>query len=84
MRAQQFIVGVDNTPVWLREQIQLGRAKAQYEEDSRTVKEVEIYTASKTYRATKGDVVLMLSTGMTVIPRAIAKKYGEQPVKQSM
>lgn len=81
MTAEQFIVGVNNVPAWLHEEVQKGKASILYKDDSRVVKQIEINTPLGRYTACRGDVVLMLPTGLTVIPKEIAKKYGEQPIK---
>ena len=83
MTAEQFIVGVDNIPAWMNEAVQKGLAHILYEGDSKAIKEIEINTPLKVYKAHRGDVVLMLPTGITVLPKRAAKRYGEQPTKKS-
>lgn len=81
MTVEQFIVGVDSIPSWFTEEVQKGKAHIQYEENSKVIKQIVINTPFKRYTAYRGDVVLMLQKGMTVIPKEIAKKYGQQPIK---
>lgn len=79
---KQFIVGVDSIPAWFKEQMQKGRAHVHQDEETKKIEKISISTATKQYVAKPGDVVLMLRTGMVVLPKETAKRYGEQPQKK--
>lgn len=75
-QAKQFIVG-QNTPTWFQEQASKGRAKAHYDEEGKLL-HITVHSPTKVYEAKPGDVIVLLNTGMSVIPKAMAIRYGGQ------
>lgn len=69
----RYEYGKDKVPDWLREEMSRGRGRIEYE-DGVPVRAV-IYTVGGTKVLHKGDVVLKLKTGMTVLPKAAADRY---------
>lgn len=81
---KQFVVGRQNFPPWFIEKVQNGEARVQYESDSKDPKKIVCIGISSWLRnqtAFPGDVIVMLEKGMTVIPKEVAKLYGEKPIK---
>lgn len=79
---KQFILGVDKIPDWFNEQSRKGRVKVTKDEVTDTIESVTILGPTKNYKAYHGDTIVMLKSGMTVIPKDVTKKYGEKPIKK--
>lgn len=73
--AKQFVLGKDNFPEWFKEQATKGRVRLNYDDDG-VLENVVVYGATKNYTAKPDDVIVMLKTGITVIPHETAVKYG--------
>ena len=70
---KKFIVG-EKSPEWFKEQCSLGRAKVVYDDEGDFVN-IIVYSATKNYTAKKGDVIMLLKSGLAVIPKEQAVKY---------
>lgn len=81
--ARQFIVGKEDYPAWFREQASKGRVKLNHDDDG-VLQSITVYAPTKSYTAKPGDVILMLKSGMTVLDKASAIKYGTQPQKKEV
>lgn len=75
MDSLKFVLGKDKMPVWFNDETARGRAKVNLDED-RNIVSVTIYTPTRTLTALSGDVIMKLKSGMSVIPREKAVKYG--------
>lgn len=75
MDSLKFVLGKDKMPVWFNDETVRGRAKVNLDED-RNVVSVTIYTPTRTLTALPGDVIMKLKSGMSVIPKDKAVKYG--------
>ena len=74
---QKFIVG-EKVPAWFTERAEMGRAKELYDEDTGELIGIRVTTATKTYDAKVGDTILLMRSGMVVVPKEKAEKYGLQ------
>lgn len=72
---KKFIFGVEKTPEWFTNECLSGRAKVNYNEETGEIENAIIYSPTKRFYANKGDVIMMMKSGMTVIQRDKAKKY---------
>lgn len=79
--AKQFIVGKEDYPAWFREQASKGRVRLNYDDDN-VLKDITVYGPTKNYIAKPGDVIIMLKSGLAVIDKKSAVKYGTQPQKK--
>lgn len=70
----KFVVGRDDFPVWFNDECSKGRAKINFEKGR--VKNVIVYSPTKTFTANIGDVIILYNSGMSVIPSDKAVKYG--------
>lgn len=75
MDSLKFVLGKDKMPVWFNDETARGRAKVNLDEDRKVVS-VTIYTPTKTLTALPGDIIMKLKSGMSVIPKEKAVKYG--------
>lgn len=75
MDSLKFVLGKDKMPVWFNDETARGRAKVNLDED-RNIVSVTIYTPTRTLTALPGDVIMKLKSGMSVIPKEKAVKYG--------
>lgn len=75
MDSLKFVLGKDKMPVWFNDETARGRAKVNMDDD-RNVVSVTIYTPTKTLTALPGDVIMKLKSGMSVVPKEKAVKYG--------
>lgn len=75
MDSLKFVLGKDKMPVWFNDETARGRAKVNLDED-RNIVSVTIYTPTRTLTALPGDVIMKLKSGMSVIPKDKAVKYG--------
>lgn len=75
MDSLKFVLGKDKMPVWFNDETAKGRAKVNMDDDRKIVS-VTIYTPTRTLTALPGDVIMKLKSGMSVIPKEKAVKYG--------
>lgn len=75
MDSLKFVLGKDKMPVWFNDETARGRAKVNLDED-RNIVSVTIYTPTRTLTALPGDIIMKLKSGMSVIPKEKAVKYG--------
>lgn len=75
MDSLKFVLGKDKMPVWFNDETAMGRAKVNLDDDRKVVS-VTIYTPTKTLTALPGDIIMKLKSGMSVIPKEKAVKYG--------
>lgn len=73
---QKFIAG-EKTPEWFNQRASMGRAKKTYDEDGELTG-ILVTTATKTYEAKVGDTIMLTKSGMVVIPKEKAQKFGLQ------
>lgn len=62
---KKFVVGREPFPSWFKEKLGTGRAKIHKDEDGELEK-ITIMSATKTYVAKPGDIIVLNSKGMTV------------------
>lgn len=79
-QVKSFVLGKDKVPTWFNDEMAKGRAKANYTDDELT--SVSVFVPTKTLIANIGDTIMMLKSGLTVIPAEKAKKFGMQPKEQ--
>ena len=77
MVMQQFVFGAKNPPEWFSTECLKGRVKLHYDNESNIVG-ATIYTATKTVEAVIGDSIILLESGLQVVPKAKAIKYNLQ------
>lgn len=73
---KRFIVG-EKVPDWFIEQMRIGRAKQNFDDDME-LESIQVYSATKTYEAHEGDMIMLLKSGMSVVPKDKVQKYGLQ------
>lgn len=64
---QKYIVGSDKLPQWLKDNVTRGRAKIKKDEDGEMTS-VVIYTPSGVHEAKRGDAVVLVRSGLAVVP----------------
>lgn len=72
---KKFIVGSEKFPVWFNEEAAKGRLKLNYDEEG-ILQTITVYSPLKTTLAKKGDVIMLLKSGLQVISSKDAVKYG--------
>ena len=75
MDSLKFVLGKDKMPVWFNDETARGRAKVNLDDDRKVVS-VTIYAPTRTLTAFPGDVIMKLKSGMSVVPKEKAVKYG--------
>lgn len=78
---KEFVVGTQ-FPSWFTEQASKGRARINYNEEDGTLVDITVYTPTKNYVARLGDKIMLLKSGMTVLPKAAAAKFSTQPQRK--
>lgn len=81
MVMQQFVFGVKNPPEWFSTECLKGRVKLHHDNESNVVG-ATIYTATKTVEAVIGDSIILLESGLQVVPKAKAIKYNLQKLSE--
>lgn len=81
MVMQQFVFGIKNPPEWFSTECLKGRVKLHYDNESNVVG-ATIYTATKTVEAVIGDSIILLESGLQVVPKAKAIKYNLQKLSE--
>lgn len=71
---KKFVVRDMNFPVWFNDECAKGRAKI-VTEDGKLLN-IVVHNATKTLTANIGDVIVLYNSGLSVIPREKAVKYG--------
>ena len=74
---ESFIFGDLNVPVWFNDEARMGRVKINYDDEGNIVN-AKITSGTKVYEAQKGDSIVKSISGLVVIPKDKAKKYGVQ------
>ena len=74
---ESFIFGDLNVPVWFNDEAKMGRVKINYDDEGNIVN-AKIMSGTKVYEAQKGDSIMKSISGLVVIPKDKAKKYGVQ------
>lgn len=73
---KSYVVGKEKAPLWLNEEAAAGRVRANYEDGEMV--NMLVYTTTGSIVAKVGDIVVLLKSGLSVIPASEAKKYGVQ------
>lgn len=76
MVVKKFVIGQE-FPEWFENQCLLGRAKVNYDDDGEIVN-VVVNSPVKRIIAYPGDSIMLLKSGLSVVPEEKAKKYGLQ------
>lgn len=71
---KKFTVNDMNFPIWFNDECAKGRAKI-VTEDGKLLN-IVVYNATKTLTANIGDVIVLYNSGLSVIPKEKAVKYG--------
>lgn len=71
---KKFVVGQGKFPMWFNEEAAKGRVKLNY--DGNELQTITVFAPTKTLTAKHGDVIMMLKSGLTVVPAEKAVKYG--------
>ena len=82
MGNKEFILGKGIIPGWFNEKCKQGKARVDYDDDG-VLTGATIHTATKTIKAKVGDSILLVRSGLQVIPREITKKYKIQKGKDN-
>lgn len=77
---KKFVLKDKNTPQWFKDQVAKGRAKANYEDGE--LLNVTIYTPTGMSVAKPGDMIVLLKSGMAVVPQAVVKEYSSSNKKE--
>lgn len=73
---KKFVVGSgEEMPAWAKEEAAKGRMKTYYDDEGE-IDYVRVYSTTKTYDAIPGDTIILLKSGLAVIPEYEAKKFG--------
>lgn len=81
MVMQQFVFGVKNPPEWFSTECLKGRVKMHYD-NSNNIVGATVHTATKTVEAKVGDSIILIESGIQVVPKDKALKYHLQKFKQ--
>lgn len=76
-KAETFILGRGSVPSWFNDEANKGRAKLIYNEDEELIG-AKVFMATKMVNANVGDTIMLLKSGLAVVPREKAKKYKVQ------
>lgn len=74
---KQFTLGKDKFPTWFEDECSKGKARVVYDDEGDLVN-VTVYSATKNYVAVEGDTIMLLKSGLAVIPKEQAVKYKVQ------
>lgn len=69
----EYVVSGKGFPEWLKSAMLTGKAKVGREDEE--FRNITLSTASGTLVAHKGDRILLLKSGMVVVPERAAKRY---------
>lgn len=70
---EEYVVTGNGFPEWLKTAMMVGKAKVNSEDGE--FQNISLSTASGTLVAHKGDRILLLRSGMVVVPADAARKY---------
>lgn len=82
MDIKQFIFGKQEMPAWFTQQCRYGKAKITYGEDGKQISGAKIFTPSGLTSVNIGDCVMLLRSGMHVIPKDKIKKNNVEENKK--
>ena len=71
---KKFVVGNMNFPVWFNDECAKGRARVVSENGK--LLNIVVHNATRTITANIGDVIVLYKSGLSVIPKEKAVKYG--------
>jgi len=74
---KSFVLGRNRIPAWFDDACAKGRAKLTLGQDGKA-KEAVVHMVSRTVTAYAGDTVMLLESGLAVIPKEKARKYKVQ------
>nr|DAH85019.1 MAG TPA: hypothetical protein [Bacteriophage sp.] len=67
---RRFVFGREKIPDWFDAQISKGRAKIEYDLDTREIVGATLFTPTKTVNVVVGDTIAISRSGMSVISKA--------------
>ena len=77
MDVKEFVLGKGKVPDWFTEKCSQGRAKINYSDEGE-ISSATIHTPTKTIVARIGDGIMLIKSGLQVIPKDKLKKYKGQ------
>lgn len=77
MDVKEFVLGKGKMPDWFNEKCAQGRARVEYDDEHNLIG-VTVHMPTKTVFAEVGDSIMLVKSGLQVIPKEKAKKYNVQ------
>lgn len=74
-QTKSFVLSSKDVPVWLNDEAAKGRVKFVFDDNDELVG-ATVYTPTKTLNAKVGDTIMLMKSGLAVLPAGKAKKYG--------
>lgn len=84
MKEFEWKVGNGSVPIWLDQQIRMGRVKLNYNEETSKLESLKIFSPTGSSVAEAGDSIILSRSGLSVLKKRVWQEPEEEPRKRKV